>query len=66
MTQGGRSIRGRSGNMHPLFIELYLRSDSDDSDEKRQAERRARQRKSIPQKRVTRQAWRNLSHLAQR
>lgn len=58
MTQDGRPIRARSGKMHPLFIDLYLNSDSDDSDdsaEERHAERQAR-RRSILQKRVTRRA----------
>ena len=60
MTQGGRSIRGRSGNMHPLFIELYLSGDPDESgeeEEERRTERaRARERRRVLQKRVNRRA----------
>jgi hypothetical protein len=58
MTQGGRSIRGHGGKMHPLFVELYLSGDLDDSDEaeeERRTERtRARERRRILQKRVNR------------
>jgi hypothetical protein len=60
MTQGGRSIRGRGGKMHPLFIELYLSGDPDDSDEAEEewrAERkRARERRRMLQKRINRRA----------
>jgi hypothetical protein len=44
--------------MHPLFVELYMSGDLDDSDEaeeERKTERaRARQRRRILQKRVNR------------
>jgi hypothetical protein len=59
MTQGERSIRGRGGKMHPLFIELYLSGDPDDSDEAEEwrAERkRARERRRTLQKRINRRA----------
>jgi hypothetical protein len=60
MAQGGRSIQGRGGKMHPLFIELYLSGDPDDSDEaeeERRTERnRARERRRVLQKRVNRRA----------
>jgi hypothetical protein len=60
MTQSERSIRGRGGNMHPLFVELYLSGDADDSDEAEEewrAERaRARERRRMLQKRVNRRA----------
>jgi hypothetical protein len=51
MAQERRSIRNRSTKVHPLFIKLYLTSDPD---EEQQPERRARQRRSILQKRTTR------------
>jgi hypothetical protein len=58
MTQNEHSIRGRGGKMHPLFVELYMSGDLDDSDEaeeERKTERaRARQRRRILQKRVNR------------
>ncbi len=60
MTQGERSIRGRGGKMSPLFVELYLGSDPDDSDEAEQEWRteraRARSRRRTLQKRVNRRA----------
>jgi len=59
MTQSGRSIRGRSGNMHPLFRELYL-SDPDGSDEPEvdhQANRRrVRAHRKTLQKQVNRKS----------
>jgi hypothetical protein len=51
MAHDGRSIRGLSEKIHPLFIELYLASDSDDDE---QAGRRARKRGSVARKRVMR------------
>jgi hypothetical protein len=56
MTQGGHSIRGRGGKLHPLFIELYMSNDSDDSDEAEEERRAARARRGVPQKRVNRRA----------
>jgi hypothetical protein len=60
MTQDGRSIRGSGGKMHPLFVELYLGGDPEDSDEageERRTERaRARQRRRVLQKRVHKRA----------
>jgi len=52
MVKDGRSTRVRSWKMHPLFIELYMASDSDGAADERRAVRRARQRRAVPQKRV--------------
>ena len=60
MTQGGRSTRSHGGKMHPLFVELYLSGDLDDTneaEEERKTERAlARERRKILQKRVNRRA----------
>jgi hypothetical protein len=45
--------RGRGGKMHPLFVELYLSSDPDDSPDQRRP-KRSRARRPILQKRTPR------------
>jgi hypothetical protein len=49
---------GPSGEIHPLFAELYLSGDDgDETDEKRRtARKRARARQVLPARQVTRRA----------
>jgi hypothetical protein len=59
MANGRRSSRGGpSGEIHPLFAELYLSGDDgDETDEKRRtARKRARARQVLPARQVTRRA----------
>jgi hypothetical protein len=60
MARGGRLIEGRDGKMHPLFAELYLDGDPDDSAEAERESRteraRARARRSVLQRRSNRRA----------
>jgi hypothetical protein len=70
MTQGGRSARDLGAKMHPLFTELYLSGDPDDSaeaEEEWRAERtRARDRRRVLQKRVKRRTLVHFGRLGRK
>jgi hypothetical protein len=57
MTQRGRSSGDRDRKMHPLFIELYLSGESDESaDAAARQTGRPRPRRRVSRKHVTRGA----------
>lgn len=53
MAESKYPVRRRRSKMHPLFAELYLRCMPGDSDDP-QEEQRARLRKNLPRKQVSR------------
>jgi len=60
MARSGRLTEGRAGKISPLFAELYLDGDPDDSDdaerEWRTERARARARRKVLQRRTVRRA----------